>query len=86
MSEPLDELRQSNGARLSELARKGAVVQGLGEAYTRRLLEHLVGDGLEEVQATHELWVAAELDRIEAQANRDRLTLGGAFPVDRSRR
>jgi hypothetical protein len=72
----LDELKLSNGRRLTALALKGHGVQGLLEGYHTRLLEHLVGDALPEVQAAHELWTAEQLDKVEKMIREQSLLTG----------
>jgi hypothetical protein len=76
MDDNLSELKVNNARRLASLATQGVAITGLREGYWTRMLEHLCGEDLPDVQAKHELWVAAEIDKAESAVTRQRL-LGG---------
>lgn len=68
VSDNLTDLKTSNVRRITKLAQEGRKVEGLPTAYMMRMLEHLCGDALPEIQAAQELYTAEVLDAIEKQA------------------
>jgi hypothetical protein len=75
MSDNLTDLKLSNSRRIQALSAKGRQIQGLPDAYMMRMLEHLCGDALPEIQAAHELFTAETLDNAE-KALREQTLLG----------
>lgn len=73
MSDNLEELKASNKERIQRYANQGVRFEGLGNGYMMRMLEHLCGDALPEIQRVHELWTADLLDHQDKQTITDRL-------------
>jgi hypothetical protein len=84
--ETLEHLKAHNAERLAKLAKAGVQVTNLGDAYLRHLVEHLLGDDLWVAQRKHELWVADQLDTIEANRNRMVLSAPGRVPPTNGRK
>ena len=81
MDEVHAELQRSNAEHLILVQRQGVQVGGLLEHYTLTLLEHLVGDQLENLKVKHELWVADQLDGIQAKITEAKLLAPASFPI-----
>lgn len=81
MDEAHAELQRSNAHRLMLMQQQGTQVGGLLEHYTITLLEHLVGEELENLKVKHELWVADQLDGIRVRVTEAKLLAPMSFPI-----
>jgi len=72
-NEGLNALKASNKERITRLAQQGVTLNGLADSYMVRMLEHLCGPDLPNVQTEQELFIATTLDAAEATAARARL-------------
>lgn len=77
----LEDIEKECERRIQILGSQGILVQGLDGHYVQTLLEVLLDDRLDIAKMKHMLWVREELDKVEAQVRKARLTHGVAGGV-----